>query len=103
MFELLMDGGWIYYIAVGVIGALFLMTLLFMLGVLDEPTVWHGLVFTFVAGLLVLIISHWTNVLMWVLVGLSGASWAGILFVIGCLAMTLGMVASYLKAGRLVS
>ena len=103
MFELLLEGGWAYYIAFGVIGALFLMMTLFLIGVMTDATVVHGVVFVFVAGFITLIVAQWTNVLMWVLVGLTLSSWAGVLFVIGCLTMIGGMVASYVKQGSLVS
>jgi hypothetical protein len=103
MFELLFDGGWMYYIAFGVIGTLFLMMMLFLIGVMKDATVVHGIAFLFIAGFLTLIISQWTNILMWILLGLTLSSWAGVVFLLGCITMVCGMVASYLKEGSLVS
>lgn len=103
MFELLIGGGWLYYASFGIACSLFLMTMLFMAGVLGRPTVWHGLAFGFTAAILTVAISNLTNLISWITVGLTMSSWAGVLLVAGIVTMVAGMMASYVKAGSLVS
>ena len=93
----------IFYLAMGLGIAFFLMFILFSIGALGKATIWHGFAFFMLAVFIAVMVSFVTNLFSWILLGISFSSWGATLFVLGLLSMLIGALASYIKIGHLVS
>jgi len=88
----------VYYGAMGVAVAFFLMTILWVAGRSRKVTFLHGLVFGAVAAGAAVIAQHFTALMDWIYIGMMGYDYGATLFVIGMAAMITVMIYNFLMS-----